>query len=570
MRRILLRVIGLSAGVVAAATMWVAMTLPPAALHPAIPQAPGTLVSGAFHVHSDRSDGSGSVEAIALAAARAGLQFVILTDHGDATRPPDPPVYRHGVLCIDAVEISSVAGHIVALNLQNAAPYPLGGEGRDVIEDIHRQGGWAVAAHPDSPRSDLRWRGGSLPIDGIEWLNVDTEYRRSLGLPLAVSVARAWFRGPETIASLFQPDSGGLERWDMTLRAHQTFAIAAVDAHARMGEDKNDARQSRALALSLPSYETMFRTVVQTVALERPLDPNATDAAADARLLLDAIRDGRSFSVVRAYVDALGAMEFSATSGSERVDFGGVLGSAGPITVRAAVPAATGGRVVILKDGREATSGEPQAEVAFAGPGVYRAEVRLPNRGVPWMVSNAIRVGPAPPSVRFAPPPPPPAPPSRTSPSTTPIALDSWTIEKHPSTQASIIVAGDSLRLRYQLGGGAASGQYVALATAATGERAIQTIAFTASSAQPMRLSVQIRMPGGADGRRWRKSVYVDQTPRLFIIHLADLESVDRSSPARPVTSRVQSILLVIDTINAKPGSSGEVVLRDTGFYRAK
>ena len=35
------------------------MTLPPAAEHPAIPQAPVTLVTGAFHVHSDRSDGSG-------------------------------------------------------------------------------------------------------------------------------------------------------------------------------------------------------------------------------------------------------------------------------------------------------------------------------------------------------------------------------------------------------------------------------------------------------------------------------------------------------------------------------
>src|SRR5262245_34991309 len=98
--------------------MWVAMTLPPAAEHPSITQAPGTFVSGAYHVHSNRSDGSGTVDEIAAAAARAGLQFVILTDHGDATRAPEPPAYRHGVLIIDAVEISSVAGHIVALNLQ--------------------------------------------------------------------------------------------------------------------------------------------------------------------------------------------------------------------------------------------------------------------------------------------------------------------------------------------------------------------------------------------------------------------------------------------------------------------
>ena len=44
----------------------------------------------------------GSVDEVAAAAAAAGLQFVVFTDHGDATRPPDPPAYRHGVLTIDA------------------------------------------------------------------------------------------------------------------------------------------------------------------------------------------------------------------------------------------------------------------------------------------------------------------------------------------------------------------------------------------------------------------------------------------------------------------------------------
>ena len=126
-----------------------------AAVRPAGLPPRADLVAGAYHVHSLRSDGSGSIDAIAAAAARAGLRFVILTDHGDATRAPDPPAYRHGVLCIDAVEVSSDGGHVVALNLQSASPYPLAGETRDVIEDIHRLGGWAVAAHPDSPRPEL-------------------------------------------------------------------------------------------------------------------------------------------------------------------------------------------------------------------------------------------------------------------------------------------------------------------------------------------------------------------------------------------------------------------------------
>ena len=96
MRRLLLRLIGITAAIAAAVLVWVAVTLPPAAIHPASAATPAPLlVSGAYHIHSRRSDGSGDIDAIAAAAARAGLQFIIVTDHGDATRAPDPPAYRH-------------------------------------------------------------------------------------------------------------------------------------------------------------------------------------------------------------------------------------------------------------------------------------------------------------------------------------------------------------------------------------------------------------------------------------------------------------------------------------------
>src|SRR5687767_5496223 len=96
--------------------------LPPAAKRTDSP--PASVVRGAFHIHSNRSDGSGSVDAIAAAAARAGLQFIILTDHGDGTRPPDAPAYRDGVLTIDGVELNTTAGHYAAIGLP-AAPYPI-------------------------------------------------------------------------------------------------------------------------------------------------------------------------------------------------------------------------------------------------------------------------------------------------------------------------------------------------------------------------------------------------------------------------------------------------------------
>src|SRR6185295_6123121 len=117
----------MTAAFVAAVAVLIGVTLPPRRL--ALSPTPDATIPGAFHVHTNRSDGLSGPDEIAAAASRVGLKFVVFTDHGDGTRRPDPPTYRSGVLCIDAVEISTTAGHYIALGMP-AAPYPLGGEPR--------------------------------------------------------------------------------------------------------------------------------------------------------------------------------------------------------------------------------------------------------------------------------------------------------------------------------------------------------------------------------------------------------------------------------------------------------
>ena len=136
-------------------------------------------IAGVLHVHSNRSDGRGTPEQIAHDAAKAGLKFVVITDHGDATRQPDPPIYREGVLCLEGTEISTSGGHYIAIDMP-AAPYPLAGEARDVVEDVKRLGGFGIAAHPDSPKLELRWREWSAPFDAIEIMNLDTAWRQRM------------------------------------------------------------------------------------------------------------------------------------------------------------------------------------------------------------------------------------------------------------------------------------------------------------------------------------------------------------------------------------------------------
>ena len=80
----------------AAVFVYGALTLPPARI--SLAAADDGTVAGIAHVHSNRSDGRATPDEVAAAAARAGLKFVVFTDHGDATTAPEPPAYRNGVL----------------------------------------------------------------------------------------------------------------------------------------------------------------------------------------------------------------------------------------------------------------------------------------------------------------------------------------------------------------------------------------------------------------------------------------------------------------------------------------
>src|SRR4051812_17730618 len=164
----------MTAALVAAVAVWIGFTIPPRPIQLAAPT-DGT-VPGILHIHTSRSDGLSSPDEIAAVAAKVGLKFLVFTDHGDATRKPDPPQYRSGVLCLDGVEISTSGGHYVAIDMP-ASPFPLAGEARDVAEDVRRLGGFGIAAHPDSPKLQLQWTDWTVPFDGVELLNPDTGWR---------------------------------------------------------------------------------------------------------------------------------------------------------------------------------------------------------------------------------------------------------------------------------------------------------------------------------------------------------------------------------------------------------
>jgi len=561
MMGVLRRSVLILAALTAAVVAYAFVTAPPKRL--ILAPVPGTVMSGAYHVHTTRSDGAFTPDEVADAARRANLQFVILTDHGDATRAPDPPRYVNGVLVIDAVEVSVVEGHIVALGLPGAAPYRLGGDARDVIEDIHRMGGFAVVAHPDSPRPDLRWRnpagggrggppGGDLAgADGMEWLNADSEWRDERPLRILQTLVNFPVRPSESLARLMSRPVASLRRWDALTRRRPVIALAGSDAHGIGGR----------------FYAEMFGAVAQAIELQAPRSGNA---AIDAAALRDALRGGRTWTVISAFAGPAAA-QLTARTATGSVSMGGSLAVAGErVEIAASIPGASHARVALWHNDREIASG--LGSVVYTGAaevGSYRAEASLNGFAMPWIVTNPIYL--VTPAVSSSPVP--PAPPSGDDVVTPLSSGGDWAIEHGPSSSGAITRDDNGLRFQFHVGTERPGLEYSAMARSmGDALESFDRIEFIGSSSAPMRVLVQFRLPGGVDGERWSRSVYLDPTPRLVTVRLTDVTPVG-FTPAptrRPVVARVKSILFVLDTLNTAPGTSGEVRLKDVRLARSK
>ena len=560
--------LALAGGSLLGAGLWLAV--PPAA-HPAsgdpaavVPGGPAAVVRGAVHIHSTYSDGSGSPAEIAAAARRAGLDFVVLTDHGDGTRPPAPPAYRSGVLCLDGVEISTDGGHYLALGL-GRAPYPLGGEAAGVVEDVARLGGFGVVAHPASPRPELAWRDWSLPVDGVEWLNADSQWRDERLVDLAAAALGYGFRAPESLATILDRPVAALARWDAESAERRVVGLGGADAHARIPLAAGDGHEGGGRALRFPSYETLFRTF--SVRVELPVAWTG-DARADAELLLDALREGRTFTVIDALA-GLGHFSFRGRSGAAAVAMGERVDG----TERVALEARAGGpperEIVLLRQGK-AVARTHGAVLRFdvpaaAAPAAYRVEVRLPRAPgtppVPWIAGNPIYVGrPPAPEPR---PPPAPEPRAHPAPVAAAVTLDApgrWRAERSDDSAAAVERTGRDVRLRFRLGAG--PGRFAAAAYALEPEVPLRgAVLFDAMASRPLRASLQLRSSSGDGDLRWRRSFHAGPAPAPVRIDLDDLTPVG-STPPRGPGARGDSLLVVVDAVNTARGTAGVLTLR--------
>lgn len=530
-------------------------------------------VAGVVHVHTTLSDGGGPPEEVIAAAREAGLAFVGITDHNTLAAKPLEG-YHDGLLVLVGAELSSDAGHLLTLGLPDPL-YRFSGDALADLEDARDLGGFSFAAHPLSRREDFLWTGWDLPGSwGLELLNGDNEWRTAGWLRLAGTVGLYGLNRRYALLGSLGSPAATLARWDAMLTERDVPGIVGADAHSRVPLGK---RRS----LRFPSYPSLFSIVRSHVLLARPLSGEATS---DARAVVEALGQGRSYAGLDALASADGFF-FQLESRGRRWAMGDTAPWAPGLVIRAGGRLPPAARITLLCDGRVETEATARIEQPVARPGVYRVEVRVPGWPVPWVLSNPIYVfddaARAVRAARAAWPAPSPAPSAAA-------ILDDFAGRTilHPEFDSSSEVEADLLaphagpggrgagRLRFRLGTPGPGRPFVWCALVnreprdLTGRRGL---VFSVRGDGVYRFWVQVRdeNPASADEGTewWYGSVRTSLEWRRVAVPFAYLRSINKKTDGRLDLDKVRQLVLMVDAASLKPGSKGTIWLAELGVY---
>jgi hypothetical protein len=338
---------------------------------------------GALHMHTLFSDGTGTVEELALAARRAGLRWIIITDHDTLEAAPSAG-WMHDVLVIVGHEITPDHNHFLALNVNEVIDNTLAPQ--DFVDAVYARGGFGIIAHPDeqvanSFKDIYRWDDWSVdgprqregkPV-GIELWNLLSDW----GEHLTQRNKELLFMFPRL--GLSGPTADTLAWWDrLNMSGKRTFGVGGVDAHAF----KKRAPWGE---VEIFSYYWNFRTLTNYLLLDNEL---SSDAETATHQVYAALAAGRSYFVNR--IDGeCAALQFVAERPGQRWQVGDTpCLKDGPLTMSADPGCQC--ELHLIYNGKLLVRGRRVLRHTITQPGVYRLEAY--RKGRPWLYSNPIYV----------------------------------------------------------------------------------------------------------------------------------------------------------------------------------
>jgi hypothetical protein len=347
-------------------------------------------LAGNLHIHTGYSDGELYHADLTAAAARAGLDFLITTDHNVYVDGVDRWTAFPGgrrVLMLAGEEIhhqdrAPQKNHLLALgtyaDLSRLAPDP-----QALIDAVNRSGGAAFLAHPYDPASPL------VHEDALGWVDLDVQGFSGLEIWNYMSEFKSVFRNRLEMLfyalfpslGILGPNPDTLTLWDRWLaQGRRVSAVGGPDAHGH-------AYSMGPLRKVVFPYEYLFRAVTMHILVE-----NITgDARADGRTVVDALKKGSGW-VAYDLAKPTKGFRFSAQGEKGTAGMGGEITFSPGIVLRADLPFRAEWRIIRAGGGVVSRGTGAQAAFSPAGPGAFRLEARRSFRGRMrgWIFSNPI------------------------------------------------------------------------------------------------------------------------------------------------------------------------------------
>ncbi len=251
---------------------------------------------GVIHVHSQYSNGGGSMDDIGQAAQDLGLDFVVVTDHDTlrSKREGGEKTYGNSDLFIES-EISTSAGHLLCFLPARETTVPLDAALKDLCwkhytgSETHPEI-FTITAHPNHPR--IPWTRLERFAEGTEPINLDVLWRahwEDSAFSFFFSVVLYPFQNYIGVLRMLSFPEKDRKSWDtMNTLSTGHFGILGSDAHSLV--KLNDQ-----LKLRWPSYRETFLMGTNVVFG----NDTSADFATRKRLLYEDIRQGKSAMLFR-------------------------------------------------------------------------------------------------------------------------------------------------------------------------------------------------------------------------------------------------------------------------------
>ena len=244
--------------------------------------------SGVAHIHTIHSDGTGDIKQIVKSAKRAGLDFIIITDHNNMDAEEG---YIDGILVIKGEEISpGKQNHYLAFGTNEII---LDTDPKIFVKKVRELGGFGFIAHPDESDNrknchrPIKWLEEDIIPDGVEIWNWFSQWADNYNDSNIFTLAYAYL---VRNALVTKPYEKTLKRWD-DLNNNTDKIVPAIG-----GQDAHALKYLKFLPLKIFPYNCMLKKITNFVHLSEPLSKDFNKAKLQ---VLTAVYEGNNIIVNR-------------------------------------------------------------------------------------------------------------------------------------------------------------------------------------------------------------------------------------------------------------------------------